>query len=142
MQHVLYDILDVTPLPNLRRALPQLSAEELKKKVIIAARLSYKWDQKTIIPQQAREFECDYDVACFQLLPGGKWMVVAKCDTTLELHEMTSEPPEVVIVDRTLCYEDWYSNSFFMVDLCLSVSQSGEILAVLHFVDYSDENLE
>ena len=113
-QHVLRDILSVIPLPNLRHALPQLSVDELKQKAIIAARLAHKWNQATIVPHNARKFECDCDVSCFQLLPGGKWMVVAQCDGNLELHDMTSEPPEVVFVDSTLCDEDWHIDSFYV----------------------------
>jgi hypothetical protein len=128
--HTLRDLLSVIPLPSLRRVIPQLSVKELKAKAIIAARLAHMWRQDIVTPRVARKFECDCDVARFQLLPGGKWLVVAKCDGSLELHDLSLGEPEIEIVDHTLYDEDWHIDSF-AVDLRLSVSRSGEILAIL-----------
>lgn len=126
-KHVLRNIFSAFQLPSLRNALLQLSADELKKKAIVATRLAHMWGQETVIPQKVRKFKCDCDVTSFRLLPGGKWMVVAQCGGSLELHDMRSEPPTLWIVDRTLCDDI----DFFFVDLLLSVSQSGQILAIL-----------
>ena len=124
---VLQDILSAIPLPNLRHSLSQLSADELKKKAIIAARIAHLWNQETVIPQKAYKFECDSGVVSLHLLPGGKWMIIVHFDGTLVLHDFRSELPKVRIVDRTLCDENLRMN----VDLRLWVCQSGEILAIL-----------
>ena len=135
-QQALRDILSVISLPALQRAIPQLTTKVLKMKTVIAARLAHKWSQKTVTPRMARKYECDCDVARLQLLPGGKWLLIAQCDGSLGLYDMSSGAPELKIVDDTLCDEDWHIDSFY-VDLRLSVSNTGEILAVL--VTYSSE---
>ena len=124
---VLQDILSAIPLPNLRHSLSQLSADELKKKAIIAARIAHLWNQETVTPQKAYKFECDSGVLSLHLLPGGKWMIIVHFDGTLVLHDFRSELPKVRIVDRTLCDENLRKN----VDLRLWACQSGEILAIL-----------
>jgi len=129
-QQALRDILSVIPLPALQQKIPQLTTKEIKMKTIIAARLAHIWSQKTVKPRMSRKFECDCDVACLRLLPGGKWLVVAQCDGSLGLYDISSGAPELAIADLTLCDEDWHIDSF-SVDLRLSVSNTGEILVVL-----------
>ena len=59
------------------------------------------------------------------------------------MHDLSSGEPEIEIVDHTLYDEDWHIDSFG-VDLRLSVSRSGGILAILtvHSTEYSHHEEE
>jgi len=95
---VLQDLMGVMPFHVVRHSSHLMSAEELRRRAIRAARIDDLLDHDVIQPAKFH-VETYQDVAKAAIAPGGKWLLMLYEDGSIHLHltRDLTEPPLLVI---------------------------------------------
>jgi hypothetical protein len=92
---VLYDIMEVIPLPSIRHSISSMSADELIQKAILITRIDEVFRQEVINPTNITRHPLDH-IAKVEVGPGGQWMLLQSMDCTLHLYNSNLEDPPFV----------------------------------------------
>jgi hypothetical protein len=114
-------------MPDLDDAeLALMSAEELKRRAVLAACVDLQWRKPTVVPRSVRTLTAKntlLHIIKAKLLPGGEWLVLLLSDGTLCLQASTSTEPCVI--------DSRFSTDFHDVRMALSLSAKNETLILL-----------
>lgn len=124
----LKDILTIVFIPDLSRInLALFSAEELKRRAVLAARVDYVWRQPKVTPKvRIVDIPCNLRrIIKAKLIPGGEWLVNLLSDGTLCLQAVTSNMP--CIIDSSFSLKTENPD----LRISLSLSPTNETLVLL-----------
>ncbi|EPQ52869.1 hypothetical protein GLOTRDRAFT_132101 [Gloeophyllum trabeum ATCC 11539] len=132
------EALDVVPVPQIYKALPTLSMEDVKWQTMRSSRLEKLWRRPDHSPKSVRDLHAPDDAQYLKLLPGGDWLAIIASDATVHLQHVTESDPRVSQKGvgthlRELCCEISHTQDF---DLLLLITGKSVVRGISHLLLY------